>query len=279
MKKIFLILGLLICSLPFKAESARLDVYREMLQKNFYTIKYENITPAPRVTNKDTVPLYGKNGLSIEENDLLVNKPKNGIITADGQNKYEEVGGEVDGRPFYLCRLSKDGEDFFFTKYKKQNKETEKWKYVGTRRNRVKANDKNYLAEVLENESYGDVDMSRLINAILSIDDKSTQKFKYKPVAQGKLPNENIFYEDYRGSIEIDGRAVTEIFRCYFDDNELVKISSAAFYLNDDGKADGRRCIIKVNFSNEPNAELLQLPKGVKDETKRQKKSKEAQVS
>ena len=277
MKKFFIVLGMLIFLLPYQAESARLDIYREMLQKNFYTIEYENITPAPRVTNKDAAPLYGKNGLSVEENDLLLNKPKNGIITADGQNKYEEVGGEVDGRPFYLCRLSKDGEDFFFTKYKKTFKDTEKWKYVGTRRNRVRANDKNYLAEVLENESYGDVDMSRLINAILSIDAGTTQKIQYKPIARGKLPNQNIFYEDYRGDMEIDGKKVSEIVRYYFEGDELVKISSAAFYLNSEGKADGRRCIIKVKFLNEPNAELLQLPKGVKDETKRSKKSEEAQ--
>lgn len=276
MKNFFIVLGLLIFSLPFNAEATRLDIYREMLRENSYTIEYENITPAPRVTNKDAVPLYGKNGLSVEENDLLVNKPKNGIITADGQNKYEEIGGEVDDRPFYLCRLSKDGEDFFFTKYKKTNKDSEKWKYVGTRRNRVKANGKNYLAEVLENESYGDVDMSRLINAILSIDDKNNQKIKYKLVAQGKLPNKEIFYEDYCGNIEINGETVSEIIRYYFEGNELVKISSASFYLNSDGKAEGRRCIIRVKFSNVPKTELLQLPKGVKDETKRQKKSKEA---
>lgn len=271
MKKFF-ILGLLIFSLSFQVEASRLDTYREILLNNSYTIKYTNITPAPRVTNKDRLELYGKSGLAVEENDFLTNKPKNGVITAEGQNKYEEVGGEVDGNLFYMCRLSKNGEDFFFSKYKTINKKgTGRWKYVGTRRNRVAANDKNYIAEILENESYGDADMSRLINAILPNANKNSQQVEYKFVAQGKLDN-NTFFEDYRA--DIDGKA--EIVRYYFKDDTLFKIAAASFYETLDGKIDGRRCIIKIDeFSASPNESLLQLPKGVKDVTKR-KKNKEA---
>ena len=271
MKKIFL-LGLLIFSLPFQVEASRLDAYREILASHSYTIKYENITPAPRVTNKDRLELYGKSGLAVEENDFLTNKPKSGVITAEGQNKYEEVGGEVDGNLFYMCRLSKDGEDFFFSKYKTANKKGEgRWKYVGTRRNRVVANDKNYIAEILENESYGDSDMSRLINAILPNANKNFQAVEYKFVAQGNLDNDT-FYEDYRA--DFDDRA--EIVRYYFNGDELYKIASASFYETADGKAEGRRCIIKIGeFSAAPDESLLQLPKGVKDETKR-RKNKEA---
>lgn len=267
MKKFF-IFGLLIFSLTFHVEASRLDSYREILLNNSYTIKYTNITPAPRVTNKDRVELYGKSGLAVEENDFLINKPKSGIITADGQNKYEEVGGEVEGNLFYMCRLSKNGEDFFFSKYKTINKKgTGRWKYVGTRRNRVVANDKNYIAEILENESYGDADMSRLINAILPNANKNSQAAEYKFVAQGELAN-NIFYEDYRA--DFDGKA--EIVRYYFNGDEIFKISAASFYETPDGKIEGRRCIIKIEeFLAAPDESLLQLPKGVKDVTKRKK--------
>ena len=268
MKKFFIILGLIIFSMSVNGEASRLDKYREILLSRFYTIEYQNITPAPRVTNKDRLELYGKSGLAVEENDFLTNKPKNGVITADGQNKYEEVGGEVDDNLFYMCRLSKNGEDFFFSKYKTINKKgTGRWKYVGTRRNRVVANNKNYIAEILENESYGDSDMSRLINAILPNSNKNSQTAEYKLVAQGELEN-NTFYEDYRA--DIDGKP--EIVRYYFEGDDLVKIASASFYSTSDGKNNGRRCIIKIDkFSAEPEESLLQLPKGVKDETKRRK--------
>ena len=270
MKKI-LILALLIFAVSFHVEASRLDSYREILLSNSYTIKYKNVTPAPRVTNKDRVELYGKSGLAAESNDFLTNKPKDGVITADGQNKYEEVGGEVDGKELYMCRLSKNGEDFFFTKYK--NKKSEgKWKYVGTRRNRVVANDKNYIAEILENESYGDADMSRLINAILPNSNENSQQAEYKFVAQGKLPDGN-FYEDYRADL---GGGNVEIVRYYFEGDKIFKIASASLDKTPAGKEYVRHYIIEIaEFSPAPEENLLQLPKGVKDVTKR-KKSKEA---
>lgn len=256
--KNFFIVSLLIFLFPFKVESARIDIYREMLMRNSYTIRYENLTPAPRVTNRDRVEMYGKSALAVETNDYLTNKPQNGVITAENMDKYEEVGFEN----FYMCRLSRNGEDYFFSKYKKGDR----WEYVGTRRNRVAANEKNYLAEILEGKSYGDSDMTRLLNAILPNNDKSAQQAKYKFIAQGKLP-ENLFYEDYRA----DNEGITEVVRYYFEGEKLVKIASASYYRKN-GKVDGRRCIIKIlEFSSTPNRTLLKLPDGVKDETKRKK--------
>ena len=55
MKK-FLIASALIFFIFAEAEAAQIDAYREILLSNSYTIRYENITPAPRVTNKDRRP-------------------------------------------------------------------------------------------------------------------------------------------------------------------------------------------------------------------------------
>ena len=258
MTKIF-IFALLIFLFSAKVDAARIDIYREILVKNSYTIRYENLTPAPRVTNKDRVELYGKSGLSVEANDYLTDRPKNGVITAENQDKYEEIGFD----DFYICRLSKNGEDYFFSKYRKGTR----WTYVGTRRNRVAANEKNYLAELLEGKSYGDSDMTRLLNAILPDSVKSAQQPKYKFVAQGKISS-GLFYEDFRS--DFDG--ITEVVRYYFDENKLVKIASASYYKNGAGKIDGRKCIIKIQeFSSTPDRNFLKLPEGVKDETKRRK--------
>ena len=260
MKKIFVVLVALLIYSP-TLQAAKIDAYREILLSKVYTIRYENLTPAPRVTNQDRVELYGKSGLSAESTDYLVNQPKIGIITSDGRDKYEEVGHEN----FYICRLSKGGEDFFFTRYTKRGKV----EYFGTKKNHVKANEKNYLAEIVEGQSYGDADMSRLLNAILPNDDKSGSQSNYRFVAEGTLEN-GTSYEDYRA----DDGGITEVVRYYFAGEKLVKIASASYSKNAEGKIDGRRCIVRINeFSSTPTKNLLNLPTGVKDDTKRNKKS------
>ena len=88
MKKIFLIALLSIFFTQNEATAAKIDFYRNILLNNSYTIRYENLTPAPRITNKDRVELYGKSGLAVEANENLINKPRIGIIVSEGQNKY-----------------------------------------------------------------------------------------------------------------------------------------------------------------------------------------------
>jgi len=240
-----------------QVHAAKLDYYRNLLAKNSYTIRYENITPAPRVTNRDRVEIYGKSRTLTEESDYLLNRPKVGIITAQGQDKYEEVG-DAD---FKICRLSKSGEDFFFTKYKKGNG----WEYFGSRKNHVRANEKNYLAEIVEGKSYGDADMSRLLNIILPNDSKSLEQGNSQPAGNGTL-SDGTFFEDYKNVKD----GVTEIVRYYFSGDKLIKISSASYYRDDSGKIEGRRCIIKIQeFSGSVQTNLLNLPEGLKDETKR----------
>ena len=258
MKKFF-IAAMLAFLFSASVQAAQIDTYRALLMKNSYTIRYENITPPPRITNADRVELYGKSGLAVEGNNYLLNKPKHGVITCADSDKYEEVG-EGD---FYLCRLSKNDEDFFYTKYKRGDD----WEYFGTRKNRVEANSKNYLAELVEGESYGDSDMTRLLNAILPDDVKSAQQASYKFVASGNL-TDGLSYEDYRA--DFDG--MTEIVRYYFKGNALIKISSAAFRKTSDGKINGRKCIIKINeFTGKPDRSLLSLPAKLQDITRRHK--------
>ena len=250
MKKIFLIALLSIFFTQNEIEAAKIDFYRNILLNNSYTIRYENLTPAPRITNKDRVELYGKSGLAVEANENLINKPRIGIIVSEGQDKYEEVGdGDLN-----MCRLSKNGEDFFFT-----------FEYAGSKKNRVEANEKNYLAELLEGKSFGDADMSRLLNAILPSSEKSSEQAVYKFIASGQLANGN-FFEDYRA----DKNGITEVVRFYFLADRLIKISAASYYRKSDGKIDGRKCIIKISeFTSTPDRNLLNLPPTLKDVTKR----------
>ncbi len=234
------------------AEAARIDTYRNILQKGSYTIRYDNITPSERVTNRDKMELFGRSGMAVDRNDYLINRQKSGIVVSDGKRRYEEVG---DGN-FNSCCLSIGEESFFFTKYKKDGG----YEYFGTKKNKVEAKARNFLAEAAEGHSYGDGDMSKLLNSLLS----AGKKGGYTYVAGGTL-NNGLAYEDYKGKYA--GR--THIIRCYFKGNALVKIAAADFVRTGVG-IDGHKCIIKLSeFTNIPDKTLLSLPSGVEDVTKR----------
>ena len=51
----------------YTAQADNLDTYRNLLIKKTYTIKYENVTPQARQTNKDKVTLTGKNTMNTED--------------------------------------------------------------------------------------------------------------------------------------------------------------------------------------------------------------------
>lgn len=235
-----------------EAEAARIDAYRNILQKGTYTIKYENITPSERVTNRDKMDVFGRAGMSVDKNDYLTNRQKSGIVVSNGDRRYEEVG---DGN-FNSCCLAIGEGNYFFTKYRKDKG----YEYFGNRKNKVVMQSKNFLAEAVSGMSYGDSDMSSLINAMLSAGKKGGYSF----VAGGTLSN-GLNYEDYKGQHK--GR--THIIRYYFRGNELVKIA-AADYVRHGNSIDGHKCIIKVSeFTDVADNKLLSLPTGVEDTTKR----------
>ena len=85
MKKFFLAIvltaALMIGISPTSASADSLDAYRQLLKSENYTIRYRNITPAARVTNKDRQELFGSSGMAVGRNDYLVNKTLVGLIT------------------------------------------------------------------------------------------------------------------------------------------------------------------------------------------------------
>ena len=263
MKKKFLTLALsaalMIGINPTSASADSLDSYRQILKSDSYTIRYRNITPAPRVTNRDRLELFGSSGMAVGRNEYLANKTIVGFITSNGINKYEEVG---DGA-FDMCRLRKGNENFLFTRRTKGDRV----QYYGEGRNKIRANSRNYLAELLEGESYGDADMTRLINAIMPDEDKSADMPRYTHVKSGEL-SDGLSYEDYKSS---DGGVLSAI-RYYFDGDRLVKIAAADYRKDSDGSIEGRHCIIEIEeFSSKVESEYLTLPTELKDVTKRKK--------
>ena len=251
-------------------EASHLDTYRNLLVNRTYKIRYENITPPPRVTNRNKAPLFGKNGLSSEGNSLLRNRSRVGIITANGENKYEELAGEGPKGTFYSCHLTKNGEDFYFTKWQEDGQ----WQYAGNvkdkdkvkvKKGQVSAQAPNVLSELVSGENYGEEDLSRLLGAILPAAKRSADMPAYEAVGSGWLDN-GLNYEDYSAETE-NG---LNVIRYYFNQYTLVKIAEASYHQNADGTYSGRRCIIKIDeFSPTPDAALLRLPDGLEDKTKR----------
>ena len=248
MKK-FILMLLMIFFVSSTASAAKIDAYKEILNSKRYTIRYDNLTPVQRITNRDTAELYGKSGLIVEGNDFFLNRPLSGIVTENGDNRYEEIGY----KEFFQCRLLRSGENFNFTRY--TNKQG-KLEYFGNKKGKVEANTRNYLTELMAGESFGDKNFTEMMNAL---------KSDYKFINSGTLEN-NLFFEDFLAQDENKISAI----RYYFDGDTLVKISFASYSKNERGEVSGNKCIVKIlEFTNSPTENLLKLPAGLDDTTKR----------
>ncbi len=266
MNKIFrtLLMGATLFSLgvALDAEAYHLDIYRQLLVNNKFTLKYENITPLPRATNKDKVHFYGTDGMAVDKAHFLTNRQFDGTIVMNGADKYEEVGHEN----MHMCNLTKGDKAYFFTKHFDGKKTT----YYGDsgKKNKVSARDKNMQAITISGQSYADPVMTRLLTAILPPSHKSADMPVYKFVDAGRL-DDGLSYEDYRTNND----GTLEAIRYYFNGNKLVKIAAASYYVLPNGKLDGHKAIVKIKeFSPSPDINYLSLPKGVKDVTKQSKK-------
>lgn len=251
--------GTFACSL---AEASNLDTYRNLLMNKRYTIKYVNITPEERVTNRDKITLVGNNTMSTKTASPLTYKPLECVVVADGNKRYEEVGINV----FKTCRLQNENGTYIYTKYD----DAGKMSIWGSKKNTVSAVPTNTVAYIMQGDAFGGSDMTRLLNAMLPDSIKSNDMPSYRYVNSGWLSN-GLNYVDYKSS----GRDM-EAIRYYFNGYTLVKIASAQFVYDNNGKLQARRCIIKINeFSPTPAKEYFNLPEGVKDATKKPKKDEE----
>lgn len=175
-----------------QVHAAKVDAYQKILDGGRYTIRYENFTPAERVTNRNVVELYGKNGLAVETNDFFRNRPLSGV-------------------------------------------------------------------------TFGDVNFTEMMTAMVSDAKKTSAQKKYKLMASGTT-SDGLTYEDFASR---DGDVVSAI-RYLFDGDTLTKISFATYGRNEFGELKARRCIVKiVEFSASPDKNLLRLPAGLVDATKR----------
>lgn len=234
------------------AEARNSDTYRNLLKNKTYTIKYVDVTPEQRRTNKDKIHMYGSNAMDSSEAVFLLYKQTENIVVADGKNRYEEK----KYGPFTQCRLQKDDEMFFFTKYNNGKKE----EIYGDKKGIISSVETNIMANVMLGDSFGSSNMTRYLNALLPDDNKSMDMPTFRYIGSGWLDN-GLNYEDYKS----DEENFFEAVRYYFNGYNLVKIAAAQYWRNSNGVMEGNKTIIKINeFSPTPDKTLLEPPAGVK---------------
>lgn len=244
-------------------EASNLDTYRNLLQKKTYTIKYTDITPQPRQQNSDRIPLYGKSSMDTSQSAFLAYRPSQNVVVANGDDRYEEIGfGD-----FKQCRLIKGKDTYAFVKY--NNKGVKE--VYGNKKGSVIAGETNIISVATQGYGYGSANMTRYLNALMPNSQKYAGSPVFRYVTSGWL-NNGLNYEDY----SYRNGNVFEAVRYYFNGYNLVKIAAATYWENDKGVMEATKVILKIDeFSATPEVAYLNLPEGVKDNTKRSKGSEE----
>lgn len=245
------------------ASAAKISAYGNLLAGRSCTVRYENITPAVRIHNWDTVHL----GFApMEIPPLYVSQSYKGILVLRGNESYIEINYEDAG--YAKCALRKNDEVYRFARQTKGEKR-DKVEYQSKEgKNKVSAEDFDIESTLVFGESFGPADVSRLFAVMLPANKKPAGMPDYQYVGSGSL-EDGLSYEDYRTE---GGESGLEAVRYYFQGNTLVKIAAASYYRKPDGNFDGRKCVLKIEeFSNLPDGKTLVLPEGLEDKTKREK--------
>lgn len=243
-----------------------LDMYRNIISSNNFTLKYENISPAIRVKNGDAKYMTSRSSMDISQADYMLNQVTQCIIVALGDKRYEEVASNDAA----TCRFRDGDNTFIFSRVNNKGKIN----YFGSDKNKVRAIETNKIAIANSGESFGGDDATILLNAMLSNDKRAATSVNYQKIAEGRL-NNGLNYIDYKS--QMGNQA--EIIRYYLQNGVLVKISAGFYTTNNFGTiVKGRHCILKIKeFKDMADVNYLKLPDGVKDETdyKRRDQAKE----
>ena len=268
-KTVILAAMLLIISQCGTAAADSFDNLQAALVSGQYTIRYENITPpAQQITMKERTRIFNGKMLNIQNNYMMYVKVS-GVISGDGVNRYIETASTQDnGLNYTSCSLQRGEEIFYFTRVEQNGK----IQYVGNQ-GKGKVSAIPFVNTLEISYSFGDnADVNRVLNAILPNSEKAAGALIYKKIKTGKLQN-GLEYTDLKAVNPPQG-VIFDAIRCYFQDGVPVKIA-AGQYFGSGADVDGKRTIINITeFRNEVDRKLLQLPKELKDVTKREKPKK-----
>lgn len=302
-KQAILTLGLL-GAMANVASADALDDCRDILLSGSYSLKYENITPPPRNTMKEKQMLYDGKMYDLE-NPYTMYQPIAGIVAVSGDVRYVEtnsamnvqnvaitkaqlqvanaggIGGIISkgisslNQPreaeYATCTLTKNNEKFIFTRITSKNKV----EYIGTKKGKVEAIKVKKGFKPGYAYDFGDMDVTKVLNAILPNDGKTEGVVTYRRVKSGTLPNGQ-YYVDLKAE-NLPSNTIFDAIRYYFENGSLVKIEAGQYYRTQTGRLDGVRTIINIYELNaNPDSKYFKLPAGLTDVTKRNTNAKGA---
>ena len=262
------------------ASADSFDNLQAVLVSDKYTIRYENITPPARqATLKERTHIF--DGKMYNADSFMMYKNVTGVISSDGVNRYVETAAvQNTGLLYASCSLRRGDEIFYFTRLEEKGKV----KYIGKvepKNQKDKAAVEGKVSAMKFNRSLSlenptnlsdDAAVSKVLNAVLPNSEKSAGAITYRKIKTGTLKN-GLEYTDLKAVNPPQG-VIFDAIRYYFENGKLVKIS-AGQYFGVGADLDGIRTIIKVtDFQDSADRKLLQLPKELKDSTKRDKEKK-----
>ena len=300
LKQAILTLGIF-CTMTNFASADALDDCRDLLMSGNYSLRYENVTPPTREAMNEKVLMYDGKLYNLT-NPYTLYKPVEGIVMAAGGNMYVETNSAMNVQNFRItkeelatmdslkgtfgymvgsgltklynpkkyeyasCTLKKNGETFVFTRITSPDKV----EYVGHKKGKVEALKIKKGFKFGYKYDFGNDDVTKVLNAILPNDTKIEGTITYKRVHSGTLPNGQ-YYVDLKAE-QLAPNMIFDAIRYYFQDDKLIKIEAGQYYVTKTGKLDGTRTIINIyEFNSHPDSKYFNLPKGLKDVTKRKK--------
>ena len=172
---------------------------------------------------------------------------------------------------YSTCSLTLGNELF---KYRRTRDAKGVTQYVSDKgKNKVEATSPRYNSIGYKVIDFGDLAVGRLITALLPGDKKPLGSVVYQKVKTGK-DSDGLEYADFKASniSEVNSDVFLDVIRYYFKDGQLVKIYAGRYSRDDQGKVSGTRTIVNITeFIDAPQEELLKLPAGLTDVTKREK--------
>lgn len=238
-----------------------LDSYRQLLQSNNFTLKYENISPAARNKNGDAVYMTNRSSMDLTNLDYMTNKATKCMVVVSGEKRYEEVAINEAA----TCRLRDADEMFVFSRVVKDGQTT----YIGKKKGEVSAIAVDYMSIAQNGESFGGDDATILLNAMLPNNNRPAGGVSYNKIGEGNLQG-GLSYIDYKAHYG----SRLELIRYYFKGKEMVKIAAGFYTTNPSGEIiDGRHCVLNIEqFNGEVDRKYLRLPAELKDKTERKDK-------
>lgn len=265
-------------------EAGSLDKYHDIFASRSYTFKFRTVSNSSlRLITNDasSANQFGGGGFDPDADNRVTREMKKeyqklakekaadlcDVIVMDGDNRYTEISGK--------CKLIKDGEVFtymhnfldgsyFGGRMSKRGYFHKDEISPGVNNWMTYDNRKGYGKKITSKDDIEDVGspmLMKLLAVIYPISNANVELPEYSFVTYGQSDDGSV-YEDYSG----EDISKKHVVRCYFKNDELVKMAYASYPHHTDNPSDDiEKYVIEIKeLSNLPDKQYFALPSGLK---------------